>query len=94
MELVPVILEETSVGGKWTGEEFSVYKALGDKCEEDGSPRKKAKISTELHLSALSDLVEISRTDYIEYTGNQSQEADCRYFGGRLFLRSKNAAAP
>ncbi|KAK0429862.1 hypothetical protein EV421DRAFT_1744933, partial [Armillaria borealis] len=93
VELVPVILEETSVGGKWTGEEFSVYKALGDKCEVDGSPRKKAKISTEFHLSALSDLVEISRTDYIEYTGNESQEADCRYFGGGMFLRSKNAAA-
>ncbi|KAK0438850.1 uncharacterized protein EV420DRAFT_1207547 [Desarmillaria tabescens] len=94
VELAPVILEENSIEGKWTGEEFSVYKASsGNKHEEGESPRKRARRPTEFHLSAVSEIVEISRTDYIEHTGNESQEADCRYFGGGMFLRAKNSEA-
>ncbi|SJL15531.1 uncharacterized protein ARMOST_19031 [Armillaria ostoyae] len=93
VELVPVIMEETTVEGSWTREEFSVYKALGEKYEEDGSPTKRARSSTEFHLSALSDIVEISRQDFVDYTGNQSQEAECRYFGGGMFIRAKDSKA-
>ncbi|KAK0244886.1 hypothetical protein EDD85DRAFT_898752 [Armillaria nabsnona] len=93
VELVPVILEENTVERSWTREEFCVYKAVGEKNEEDGSPTKRARSSTEFHLSALSDIVEISRQDSIDYTGNESQEADCRYFGGGMFICAKDSNA-
>ncbi|KAK0460284.1 uncharacterized protein EV420DRAFT_1536048 [Desarmillaria tabescens] len=89
VSLVPVILEESSLEGEWTGEEMAAYKVLDDE-EKAGRSSKKAKTSTEFHLNNVSDILEISSTEYIEHTGNEAQEADCRYFGGGMFLRAKS----
>ncbi|PBK65201.1 hypothetical protein ARMSODRAFT_447578 [Armillaria solidipes] len=102
VSLVPVILHENSDHsscGEWSDSEpksvISAYKVIEGEEDEDEDDnegaRKRARRSTEFHLSSVSDLVEISRKDYIEHTGNEAQEAECRYFGGGMFLRAKNA---
>ncbi|KAK0244929.1 hypothetical protein EDD85DRAFT_785296 [Armillaria nabsnona] len=93
VSLVPVILEESSLDGEWTGEEMAVYKALGNGAV-GGHTRKKARTSTEFHLNLVSHVMEISSEDYIPYTGNEAQEAECRYFGGGMFIREKKSDAP
>ncbi|KAK0436169.1 hypothetical protein EV421DRAFT_1739817 [Armillaria borealis] len=92
VSLVPMILEEISIDGDWTGEEMAVYKALEHRAV-GGHTRKKARSSTEFHLNLVSDVMEISSEEYIEHTGNEAQEAECRYFGGGMFLREKRSEA-
>ncbi|SJL15597.1 uncharacterized protein ARMOST_19099 [Armillaria ostoyae] len=92
VSLVPVVLEEISMDGEWTGEEMAVYKALEHGAVR-GHTRKKARSSTEFHLNLVSDVMEISSEEYIEHTGNEAQEAECRYFGGGMFLREKGSEA-
>ncbi|KAK0429861.1 hypothetical protein EV421DRAFT_1744932 [Armillaria borealis] len=87
VSLVPVILgEKGSEYGQWLGEEMMVYKASDDG-QEVGSN------STEFHLNDISDIVEISNKEYVERVGNHSQEANCKYFGGGMFLRAKSLSA-
>ncbi len=92
VSFVPVILEESSLDGEWTGEEMAVYKALG-RGAVGGHTRKKARTSTEFHLNLVSDVMEISSRGYIEHTGNEAQEAECRYFGGGMFICEKRSKA-
>ncbi|KAG7439891.1 uncharacterized protein BT62DRAFT_1013342, partial [Guyanagaster necrorhizus] len=96
VELAPVILDETSEDGEWTGEVFVAYKAFVGENKEDGSLSTEERGIIEFHLSAVSDIVEIGRTEYIEYTGcdpYDPPEGNCRYFGGGMFLRAKNSQA-
>lgn len=99
VSLVPVILHETtdhSSRGEWSESEFksviSMYKVaeseVEDKDEDEGA-RKRVKRSTEFHLGNVSDLVEISRKEFIECTDDGMQEGEYKYFGGGMFLTTK-----
>jgi len=102
VSLHPVILCE---GSGWDGEgsleERFVYrydsdtiqKVVDDSDSESPPPRKRQKLqghnSNEFHIPELSGIVEISRQDFIEYTGNEAMPAQYRYFGGGMFVRPK-----
>ncbi|KAG7440609.1 uncharacterized protein BT62DRAFT_578063 [Guyanagaster necrorhizus] len=103
VSLVPMILRESTHSSydAWTESVtpksvISAFKFVEGEDDEDEDSdgegaRKRVRRSTEFHLSSVSDLVEISRKEYIEHTGNEAQEGECRYFGGGMFLRAKNA---
>ncbi|KAK0458233.1 uncharacterized protein EV420DRAFT_1682270 [Desarmillaria tabescens] len=104
VSLVPVILRENTehVYSEWTESSepksiISVYKVIEgngdeeDDDDDDEGARKRVRRSTEFHLSGVSDLVEISRKEYIEHTGNEAQEAEYKYFGGGMFIKAKKA---
>ncbi|KAK0186811.1 hypothetical protein F5146DRAFT_1162410 [Armillaria mellea] len=103
ISLVPMILHETSdhssCNSEWSDSEpksvIAAYKVIEgeeDRYEgEDEGARKRVKRSTEFHLSSVSDLVEINRKGCIECTSDGMQEAECKYFGGGMFLKIKKA---
>ncbi|KAF8917406.1 hypothetical protein CPB85DRAFT_1250218 [Mucidula mucida] len=56
-----------------------------DEDEEDESNNRES----EFYLYDAIDVRHISSEEYIEHTGNESQEGSSKYFGGGMFLREK-----
>ncbi|KAF9030947.1 hypothetical protein BDZ89DRAFT_640607 [Hymenopellis radicata] len=92
VSLYPILLHATAdceSGSYSTDEAFStVYKCVNPSDEEDAW----VKSGAEFYLYDAIDVRYISSVEYIEYTGNESQEAWCQYFGGGMFLRAKESA--
>jgi hypothetical protein len=93
ISLHPVILSEES-DYEGTMEEHYVYRYDDIEVDRDDSesppPKKKKKVQRpEFHIPKLSGLVEISKQEYVEHTGNEAMPAKYRYFGGGMFVRPK-----
>ncbi|KDR67005.1 hypothetical protein GALMADRAFT_258670 [Galerina marginata CBS 339.88] len=96
VSLHPVILcEDSGIDQEGYLEDRFVYRynaarGVKDDSSASPSPRKSQKRrANEFHVPKLSAIVEISRQDYIEYTGNEAMSAEYRYFGGGMFVRPK-----
>ncbi|KDR71957.1 hypothetical protein GALMADRAFT_102114 [Galerina marginata CBS 339.88] len=96
VSLHPVILcEDSGIDQEGYLEDRFVYRynaarGVKDDSSASPSPRKNQKRrANEFHVPQLSAIVEISRQDYVEYTGNEAMSAEYRYFGGGMFVRPK-----
>jgi len=61
---------------------------VGDSDDEDDTGSKKRKVPV-FHLPVLSAIRQLIREDYVEYTGNEAQLGEMKYFGGGMFVRQK-----
>ena len=94
VSLHPVIFREAS---GWDSEgaitDHYVYRCdeVTESDESDGPPpsKKKKRNRSTFHIPELSGIQEISRQDYVDYTGNEALPAEYRYFGGGMFIRPK-----
>jgi len=60
--------------------------------EDDESTKSQPKNVT-FHLPMLSAIQKISYQSYLEYTGNEAQQGEMKYFGGGMFVRQKTEVA-
>ena len=95
----PVIFREVSEMDSESKLDHYVYRMDVEVSESDSDldepPRKKQKQNkpAAFHIPELSEIQEISRQDYVEYTGNEPIHAEYRYFGGGMFVRPKNESS-
>ncbi|KAJ7684543.1 hypothetical protein DFH06DRAFT_10104 [Mycena polygramma] len=66
-----------------TGDEFD-----DDEFDDSGRPKKRVKLQKVFYLTKCP-LVQICSTDYSEYTGNEAQPAENKYFGAGFFVTAK-----
>jgi hypothetical protein len=52
-------------------------------------PKKKVKLQKVFYLPKMCPLVEIHSSEYVEYTGNEAQPAENKYFGAGFFVTAK-----
>ncbi|THV06341.1 hypothetical protein K435DRAFT_773305 [Dendrothele bispora CBS 962.96] len=106
VKLRPIVLvEETDYEGSWTtGPFFWIFESSkknlkrkrGDKepstnksdAEDLGIDDKK----TEFHLIKGCSLEQLESEEYIEYTGNEAQLGNSKYFGGAMFVSMKKSS--
>ena len=97
VSLHPVMFQEVSDSeGVLVG--HCVYRCDVEDTESDSNgdqpPKKKRKQEIPaFHIPELSGIQEISKQDYVEYTGNGAMPAKYRYFGGGMFIRPKSESS-
>ena len=93
VDLKPIMLiHKTDNEGAWEDGNIFGYPFISEHVKGGAeSPAKKREIEkmSEIHVPARYELVMISSTDYIEYTGNEKQIGENRYFGGGMFVVAK-----
>ena len=91
VELQPIILvNSTDYEGKW-GEEVKSYPYVSVHREREGSEQRKIVWEKgEMHLPSNFEFTSIGGTKFIEYTGNEAQRGNERYFGGGIFIALKS----
>jgi hypothetical protein len=60
-----------------------------DPDSSDKRPKKKVKLQKVFYLPKMCPLVEIHSSEYVEYTGNEAQPAENKYFGAGFFVTAK-----
>lgn len=93
--LKPIVLIHQNYDGDWDLKEALAYPfvSVHDENEGDKKPPKRRKIEwkSEIHVPARYELAMISSTDYNEYTGNEAQTGEGKYFGAGMFVTAKAA---
>jgi len=80
--LRPVVLHS---GSDYNGRFETPQATIWDEDKRDSD-------ATRLHLPMVSAIKQISCKEYMEHTGNESQDGELRYFGGGMFVRQKEVA--
>jgi len=93
ISLKPImIVHETDFDGSWSEGEVAGFPFVSALEGGGGRPlKKKRKVEqkSEIHVPRRYELMKISHEEYIEYTGNEAQLGESRYFGGGMFVATK-----
>jgi len=92
VNLKPIVLtHQTDHEGSWLDKNLLGYSFVSEHDKGDGRPAKKRKIEkkSQIHVPARYDLLMIDKREYVEYTGNEAQVGEGRYFGGGMFVSAK-----
>ena len=95
ISLHPVIFREGSFDLDFDEniKDHYVYRCDVEVTESDDPPpskKQKRDRPQAFHIPELSGIQQISRQDFVEYTGNEAMPAEYRYFGGGMFIRPKS----
>lgn len=94
VDLKPIALVHHTDGeGSWLNKDSNLFGlpfiSERDKGAKRPAKRRKIKKISEIHVPARYELLRISRTAYIEYTGNEAQVGEARCFGEGMFVAAK-----